>query len=1168
MPSKKRITLPKAAALVLATLLAASLLYVSLRASSILSGALSSFTGLRVRAGLVGFSPAAGITVSDIRVENPPGYASPYLARISKVSVLPDYSELMRGEITIREVRITGPQVYIEKNEDGVLNAAKAAEIYQEKNRGKKPSGRKFSVGLIEVAGGRADLGPYGFVARLNNITMEGVSNSPESLTTFSLDLDDSRGISLTGKGTASLFSPNPTLDASVNVSAMQLGGYTKGSASGMLADAEANARLDVRLYEGRVEARLGGGISGVRLRQGEGEKPVQAALSAKLIYDKATDRIDIERALIRISDITEVGISGGFSGIKDNFVGRIGLKFPLLNMNVVNKYIPENINLAGVVKPGVIRLTGPVRPFAMTAEGAASLEDVDISYGRYGSGPVNGRLILEAKPENGFLTARIKAGLVLLGGGLTAEAAYNKGGISFQVRGDRLDISRARGVPVQAQGILGLDAKGGYKDGLLAADFGLDAYGGRLDGNIRYSKSGGTLKATAGRISLSNIKGLPVSLKGRLDVDLDARIGGGNQGHSAVYTATVSDASMPEKNASLDKLELSGDARFTRSGISANGTIIASGFNGWGRKSGSLNADYRINGGKLKIGRIGYKDEDLSVSLAGIDLESAKAATGITVRDISADFRGGLVHMEGTKLNAEIERAAKGGPGAVLCSIVLGKTEAYGIGITDAMLDISGDGNSFTGKLGLKASGNPLTLEAKAEIEADALKNHSLSGNLDVKNLETLAPAFERGGLAVSPSAGEIHASFAASGEGARMDSGHGQVTLAGITVVSKDRTLVSGVSCRLAPVYEGDRLTLPETKIDFGGYFGLDISAFATRKESGWEAEASIGLARTPLGSVQEGVIEALPERLMWADTSGFVSAGFKASYGKTGARLDGNVEFDAAKLELPDMGLYIGPAYGRIPVGLAFAKPSGAGAGKAAPPPVFRGETFDREHYPALVRSYSKVPDDADLVIDSIRYGFVDLEAVTLALTPGEGWYDIDWFGLSAFKGNLYGYGRADLEGGRHALSLIMSDFSLTDLCNTVPAIKGYLSGRVDGLMRVVLSGTSYTGVTGAATFWAHDGPGDEREISKEFIKKLMGSSMKKYMSLFIGDRYFDTGELDIVFSKGDLVFEKLLIANTNFLGQQDLNITVAPVSNRISIEHLLEVIRDVGSRAKGM
>ena len=47
---------------------------------------------------------------------------------------------------------------------------------------------------------------------------------------------------------------------------------------------------------------------------------------------------------------------------------------------------------------------------------------------------------------------------------------------------------------------------------------------------------------------------------------------------------------------------------------------------------------------------------------------------------------------------------------------------------------------------------------------------------------------------------------------------------------------------------------------------------------------------------------------------------------------------------------------------------------------------------------------------------------------------------------------------------------------------------------------------------------------------------------------------------------LTFEKLDISHTNFLGMKDLSVSVAPVQNRIALDHLLESIRDAASSGK--
>ncbi len=67
-------------------------------------------------------------------------------------------------------------------------------------------------------------------------------------------------------------------------------------------------------------------------------------------------------------------------------------------------------------------------------------------------------------------------------------------------------------------------------------------------------------------------------------------------------------------------------------------------------------------------------------------------------------------------------------------------------------------------------------------------------------------------------------------------------------------------------------------------------------------------------------------------------------------------------------------------------------------------------------------------------------------------------------------------------------------------------------------------------------------------------------------FQADRRFDRGEIDAVLEKGYLTFQTLDISHTNFLGIRDLSVSVAPVQNKISLDHLFTTIREAASRGK--
>jgi hypothetical protein len=85
-----------------------------------------------------------------------------------------------------------------------------------------------------------------------------------------------------------------------------------------------------------------------------------------------------------------------------------------------------------------------------------------------------------------------------------------------------------------------------------------------------------------------------------------------------------------------------------------------------------------------------------------------------------------------------------------------------------------------------------------------------------------------------------------------------------------------------------------------------------------------------------------------------------------------------------------------------------------------------------------------------------------------------------------------------------------------------------------------------------------------ISKEFLQKLSGRKLKGMF--FQNDRPYDRGEISAYLDDGYLTFQKLDLSHTNFFGIRDLSVTVTPVQNKISLDHLLASIREAATRGK--
>ena len=230
-----------------------------------------------------------------------------------------------------------------------------------------------------------------------------------------------------------------------------------------------------------------------------------------------------------------------------------------------------------------------------------------------------------------------------------------------------------------------------------------------------------------------------------------------------------------------------------------------------------------------------------------------------------------------------------------------------------------------------------------------------------------------------------------------------------------------------------------------------------------------------------------------------------------------------------------------------------------------PPRRDSGYSRETYPrdlALLKQTSGAPT---LHIARIRFGTLETGETRFHLKAAGSRTELVRVETSLYGGLLLGRGGLAWDRGPvYDLDLLITDLSLRRVCETIPAIKGYLSGKVDGVVGLHGERGGLTGALGYFDIWARKADDEEMLVSKEFLQKLAGKKLKGF--LFRDDRPFDHGELSGHLSNGDLTFTELTIAHTNIFGVRDLNVTVVPTQNRISLEHLISSIRTAAERGK--
>ena len=190
---------------------------------------------------------------------------------------------------------------------------------------------------------------------------------------------------------------------------------------------------------------------------------------------------------------------------------------------------------------------------------------------------------------------------------------------------------------------------------------------------------------------------------------------------------------------------------------------------------------------------------------------------------------------------------------------------------------------------------------------------------------------------------------------------------------------------------------------------------------------------------------------------------------------------------------------------------------------------------------------------------------MDSTKLRLRAARGVTEIISLESLLYGGVLLGKGFIAAQNGLfYRGDLLFNDLSLVRLCKAFPAITGYMSGKIDGILSVQSEGKKLADISGFAEFWARETAGEKMLVSKEFLQRLSGKKLSGFF--FSSDRAYDHAGLTAALENGFLSFDALDISHTNFLGVRDLSVTIAPGQNRIAIDHLLNSIKEATVRGK--
>ncbi len=353
------------------------------------------------------------------------------------------------------------------------------------------------------------------------------------------------------------------------------------------------------------------------------------------------------------------------------------------------------------------------------------------------------------------------------------------------------------------------------------------------------------------------------------------------------------------------------------------------------------------------------------------------------------------------------------------------------------------------------------------------------------------------------------------------------------------------------IALAFENGLLKIPEFSLSIGDQAHISLTA-TLPLESGPGRVPSLKLA-LPAISIA-ALQQAMPALLSRIPIDGQLAGTLEGKVDMAGDQLQGEARLQGVDVDGGIVSLE--GANGRIPlVGTLGVSSRAVGEGWPA---------LSEQAYREAVQALRQSSSSPSFTISSIRYAGFELKDLAVHFSPRGGVLAIDHLEFQGLGGNGGGRGAVDLLGGSLHLALLVEGVSLREICNRFPPIKGYISGKVNGMLELSLPLFEPSRAEGRARFWAVASDEEPREISKALIERL-GKPSGWWSSLIAlrGDRPYDHSLLEVTLKDRALIFHRLEISNTTFF-IKDLDIKVIAPYNTITIQDLFDTIEEAWRR----
>lgn len=1117
--------------------------------------ALSGFIGQPVKLGALAISGAT-VYLEKIAVESPAGFRDRRFLYARSLVVTPAPTSLLAGKRAFSLIGIDGLSVNLSKNSAGVWNFSGLLDRFTIKRP--KDKADTF-IGRLRLRNATIKVNGHGFDGLgldLTNLSTKGTGKSRLEISARDLTGHTAH---LTVQGR---MGTDPSFHLDLNIPSLSLAPVRvpeRVANTIKLKGATADISLSAAFREGLLKANGAFGVDQLGLGTGKGEIPVRSFLRFSGRWDTRRDEAFMDNATLSVKplsagDSMTTRLNGAVRRIRNGGAFTLNILPDPIRLASLSKLVPEarrkGLAVDGVLTSSGCHLEGSLEKGITGGRADFSLRSASLATGKRliavgasadialrGDGKgwrLNGRAFTREKPAKSSLAA------------LDSLDAPFSASFSPRFKVIRMESSGASvvvmGIPITGDMRYTPSEAATFSCMVRAEKFPLSSLNREL---ARWST---VLSAGTGE-SLLRLSGVSLQdFTGEATTNLFAPSG-----------------AVAGKNFSLRNGRLSSTFRRKRGRFSAKGVMDMADGVAMGKKLGA-SLGYSLDGGMLDI-------RNGNLSLNGAKIEVPWATLKLPFQEKPA--KEGGFPLSGSLSGVNIRYGdlyAKG-----LSGRFSGRVASPGQGITGAS-DLALKSLSFrdhqtaaslTGRITLAGKGSTASLKGEllggtmdALIRGDLISRKtevSFTSSLQGQRLERLKEFLPQG---AAPGLSAGIANLSISGTYTREKGVHANLSGSGAGISLKGKTgktLLSDLGLTLEGRLSGENLAIPEAFITRGKEIKARITGEMERFAStGRKGRINFHLPATPINSLLDAFANALPRNLQEAVCQGTCSLEGVADINGRNTSVKGGLSLESASLEIASQKVHVAEISGRAPLSLLIPWKNGGRKGTVG--------SFSRENYTKSLQSLGTAGGKGSrLSIGKMRFGALEMGPLEIFTAPGNGITEIVSLNGSMYDGRLMGKGFILYGNGlQYGADLLLQDLSLSRFCQSFPSIKGYITGRVDGVISVLNVKGETGGPSGYVNLWTRAGKGEKMAVSKEFLQKLAGRKLRGF--LFTNDRAYDTGEVSAFLHKGFLTFEKLDISHTNLLGMKDLSVTVVAVQNRISLEHLLDSIREAAARGK--